>query len=81
MAAATNSAAPYTRNGARRDSPTRPPPTSGPVTLPSRKLVAHSPVERPRSAGGVIRTSRASAETVNIVDPIPPSDRNSSNCQ
>ena len=58
-----------------------PPPSTGPAMLPSRNPVAHSPVARPRSSGGASRTSRAIEDTVNIVEPIPDSDRNSSSCQ
>ena len=36
---------------------------------------------RPRIVGGASRTSIVTDATVNIVDPIPPSDRNSSSCQ
>src|SRR6478672_10216990 len=54
--------------------PISPPPTNGPVTPPSRKLLDHKLVDRPRSAGGASRINSATAETVNMVDPTPPSD-------
>ncbi len=39
------------------------------------------PDTRPRRSGGAIRISSPSADTVNMVEPIPPSDRNSRSCQ
>ena len=56
-------------------------PRTGPPIVPIRKLVAYSPETRPRFSGGEIRISRPSAETVNMVDPMPPRPRNTSNCQ
>ena len=49
--------------------------------LPSRKPVAHQPDARPRRLGGDIRTSSDKEETVNIVDPMPPTTRRVMSCQ
>jgi hypothetical protein len=43
--------------------------------------VLHSPDARPRSGVGVSRISSAIAETVNMVEPMPPSDRKIRSCQ
>src|SRR2546423_14705608 len=80
-AAARNSAAAYTTNGARSEIAISPPPNNGPLTLPSRKLLDHRLVDRPRSRGGGSRINSAAAETGNMVDPIPPRDRSTSSCQ
>ena len=56
-------------------------PSTGPPTEPSRNDVENIPATRPRASVGMIRIIKPSAETKNIVDPIPPSDRNSSSCQ
>jgi hypothetical protein len=58
-----------------------PPPTNGPATLPVRNPVLHRPEARPRSSAGVSRMSSAIAETVNMVEPMPPSDRKIRSCQ
>ena len=68
-------------NGALRPSPAVMLPTTGPATEPTRKALENIPATRPRASCGLIRIIRPSAETKNIVDPTPPSDRNSSNCQ
>ena len=81
MHTTTTSTAAYTRNGARRLTVPSPPPTSGPTTLPSRNPVAHIPEARPRMRAGASRMSSDSADTVNIVEPIPPSPRSRSSCQ
>lgn len=39
------------------------------------------PATRPRASSGLTRIISPSAETKNIVEPTPPSDRNSSSCQ
>ena len=49
--------------------------------MPSRNPVAHSPDARPRISAGAKRTSIDTDATVNIVEPMPPSDRNTSSCQ
>ena len=43
--------------------------------------MAHLPDARPRMLGGASRMSSDSAETVNIVEPIPPSTRSAISCQ
>lgn len=69
------------RNGARNPSPARAPPTSGPLTEPIRKLVDHRPDTRPRCSGGEMRITSASDDTVNIVEPMPPTERKTRSCQ
>ena len=49
--------------------------------LPSRKPVAHRLDARPRMLAGATRISSDSADTVNIVEPIPPSSRSAISCQ
>lgn len=40
--------------------------------------MAHAPAARPRIVGGEILISREAADTVNIVDPMPPTARKAS---
>ncbi len=63
------------------ENPTSPAPTMGPAMLPSRNPVAHSPDARPRSGAGVSRISRPTAATVNMVEPTPATERNTSSIQ
>ncbi len=49
--------------------------------LPIRKLLDHTPDALARSGAGVSRMSRPTAETVNMVEPTPASDRKNSSCQ
>ena len=41
----------------------------------------NSPATRPRASGGEIRIISPSEDTVNIAEPIPPSERNNNSCQ
>ena len=45
---------------------------------PTRNALAYAEETRPRMCGGARRTSSAIAETVNIVEPMPPSPRSTS---
>ena len=54
---------------------------TGPMTPPMRKALPYIDETRPRMLGGASRTSSAIAETVNIVEPMPPSERKMSSCQ
>ncbi len=56
-------------------------PSTGPPTEPTRKAEENMPATRPRAFGGEIRIIRLSDETVNIAEPKPPSERNTSSCQ
>jgi hypothetical protein len=49
--------------------------------FPSRNPVAQRLDARPRMLGGATRMSSESADTVNIVEPMPPSSRNAISCQ
>lgn len=68
-------------NGARNPSPAVRLPTTGPATEPTRNAPENIPATRPRASCGLIRIIRASAETKNIVEPIPPSARKNNSCQ
>ena len=48
---------------------------------PIRNELAYADDTRPRIVGGARRTSSAIAETVNIVEPMPPSPRKTSSCE
>ncbi|SHV75446.1 Uncharacterised protein [Mycobacteroides abscessus subsp. abscessus] len=67
--------------GAERLSPTTALPNAGPATIPSKKLEPYNPWARPRISSGAMRTSSAAADTVNMVEPTPPTERNTSSCQ
>jgi hypothetical protein len=69
------------RNGAARPRPAVRLPISGPATEPTRNALENMPATRPRASFGLIRIISPSAETKNIVEPIPPSERNTSSCQ
>src|SRR5699024_4316571 len=73
--AAMNSATAYTTNGTRSPNSASSPPSTGPSIPPSRNAVAYADVHRPRIEGGPSRTTKDIAETVNIVEPTPPSPR------
>ena len=68
-------------NGAPSPNPAVAAPNTGPPTEPSRNDVENIPATRPRASSGLIRIIKPNAETKNIVDPIPPSERYSSSCQ
>ena len=68
-------------NGAAKPRPTVRLPSTGPPTEPMRNPDENRPATRPRASGGEIRIIRPSDDTVNMADPSPPSDRNSSSCQ
>ena len=68
-------------NGVDNPNPAVRLPSTGPPTEPSRKPDENSPATRPRAFGGEMRIIRPSEDTVNIAEPIPPSDRNISSCQ
>jgi hypothetical protein len=67
-------------NGSRSDAPAISPPNDGPSMLPSRKLVDHMPAARPRSPAGLSRRISPTPATVNITEPMPANDRNTSSC-
>jgi len=79
--AATNRVPAYTRKGTRIPNCPSSPPMTGPTMLPIRNIEPYRAETRPRIVGGASRTSRPIAETVNITEPIPPRERNTSNCQ
>ncbi len=49
--------------------------------LPMRNPAEKKPDTRPRMSLGAIRISKAIAEMLNIVDPMPPRPRKISSCQ
>ncbi|SKY83635.1 Uncharacterised protein [Mycobacteroides abscessus subsp. abscessus] len=61
----------------RNPNPTSALPISGPVMLPIRKPAEKNPETLPRISLGDNLISSAIADTVNIVEPIPPAPRNS----
>jgi hypothetical protein len=69
------------RNGAARPRPAVRLPTSGPATDPTKNALENIPATLPRALCGLIRIISPSAETKNIVEPLPPSERNTSSCQ
>lgn len=69
------------RNGAASPNPAVRLPNTGPPIEPSRNAVVNIPAMRPRESAGLIRIISPSEEMKNIVEPIPPIARNSSNCQ
>ena len=70
----------YTKNGARIEKATTSPPTSGPAIPPKRKPLWYALDARPRCSALTVRSSSDRAETVNIVDPRPPTPRRISSC-
>ncbi len=78
MLPATASVPAYTKNGARSEIAVSGPPIAGPAIAPSRKPDCHRPVALPRWSAETTRSSRLTADTVNMAEPTPPIPRSSS---
>jgi hypothetical protein len=68
-------------NGIDRPSPAVRLPSTGPPTDPTRNADVNMPATRPRALVGEILIIRPSDDTVNMAEPSPPRDRNTSSCQ
>ena len=81
MMPAIMSAPAYSRNGTATPNSASVPPNTGPTMLPIMNIAPYSADTRPRMCLGAMRISKPIADTVNITDPMPPSERNTSSCQ
>src|SRR5207247_10282786 len=70
----------YKKYGARSDHPVTTPPRPGPAMPPSRKPPLNVPIARPRCPDEVTDNNNELADTVNIADPAPPTERSPSSC-